>query len=294
MKKCYLLLTAFVCSYGVNAQVGINTSTPQATLDVQKSTDTTKPIGIIPPRVTGDELKALAPLYGPAQNGALVYVTQPVSIVNEPKTSGVNTRGLFVYDAVENNGVGSGSWQILPDGPSTPTGGGAGDGAYASKFDGNVGLLNLGLGLFDNNFLSLPLSTTTSILTNEILSPQVTNNEYVVPSTGLYQINYSYRTGSGLSASLLSGGTPGVAILKIAPDGTQTLLDRRNFGGVNLLDINIGILPVVVSITLTQGTINHIYQLQTGDRIRFGIIQGGVTLGLLAQRSAEISVYKIK
>ena len=300
MRKCYVLLAALLCSYSMNAQVGINTTTPRASLDVVGNpTDTSVADGIIPPRITGDALKLKENSYGPNQNGAIVYVTTPVSdMTGAVKTANVVRKGFYIYDATfANSGNVAGTFSevdmVTPGG--TPGGGSTtGSGAYAAKFNGNITLLNLGIGLFNNNFLSLPLSTTTSVITNEIGAAQVTNNEYVVPSAGLYQINYSYRTGSGVSAELLSGGTPGVAILKTDAVGTQTLMDYRQFGGINLLDITVAVIPVVVSITLTQGQISHIYQLQAGDKLRFGIIQGGVNLGLLANRSAEISVYKIK
>lgn len=288
MKKCYTVIILFLLFLGVNAQVGINTQDPKATLDVQAGTDENKADGIIPPRVTGDQLRLNTDNYGADQDGAIVYVTTPITVTTEPKTAGITSRGLYIYDHEQSNSIGTGLWQILPDGQGTPTGAVTGDGAYAAKFNGDITLLQLGLGLFDNNFLSLPLSTTNSIITNEIASPQIINNEYFVPSSGLYQINYSYRTDQGLSAQLLSGGDPGVAILKIAAGvgGSQDLLDFRIFGGINLLGL--------VNVTLTQGQISHIYNLQAGEKLRFGILKGGVNLTLLASRSAEISIYKIK
>jgi len=294
MKKHYLLPFLLIMGYGISAQVGINTSDPKATLDVQRGTDPTKADGIIPPRVTGDQLRLNTTNYGAAQDGAIVYVTAPVTVTTEPKTTGVTARGLYIYDHLQPNGSGTGMWQVLPDGPATPAGGVTGDGAYAAKFQGSITLLNIGLGLFSSNFLTLPLSTTSSIITNEITSPQIVNNEYVVPSTGIYQINYSYRTGQGLSAELLSGGTPGVAILKTATDNTQSLLDYRQFGGINLLDLTVAFIPLNVSISLTQGQISHIYSLQAGEKLQFGILRGGINLALLADRSAEISIYRLK
>lgn len=293
MKKHYLLPFLLIIGYGISAQVGINTSDPKATLDIQRGADATKADGIIPPRVTGDQLRINTNNYGPDQNGAIVYVTTPVTVTTEPKTTGITSRGLYIYDHLEPNGSGTGLWQVLPDGPAAPSTG-AGDGAYAAKFQGSITLLNIGLGLFSSNFLTLPLSTTSTVITNEITSPQIVNDEYVVPFTGIYQINYSYRTGQGLSAELLSGGTPGVAILKTATNNTQSLLDYRQFGGINLLDLTVALIPLNVSISLTQGQISHIYSLQAGEKLQFGILRGGINLALLADRSAEISIYRIK
>ena len=58
MKKTLLILIS-VCGLYTNAQVGINTTEPKATLDITGSaTNLTKIDGVIPPRLTGDELKA--------------------------------------------------------------------------------------------------------------------------------------------------------------------------------------------------------------------------------------------
>jgi len=71
------LLTLAVLSftgYLVQAQVGINTGSPQATLDVVGfPSDKNKLDGIIAPRLSGDQLRAKT--YTSAQNGAVVYVT---------------------------------------------------------------------------------------------------------------------------------------------------------------------------------------------------------------------------
>ncbi len=57
MKKSILLLSALV-SFTSFAQVGIDTETPKATLDVVgKPSQVDKVDGIIAPRITGDQLK---------------------------------------------------------------------------------------------------------------------------------------------------------------------------------------------------------------------------------------------
>ena len=56
----------------VNAQVGINTTSPATTFDVSKSAVATVPDGVLVTRITGDELKAKDALYLANQNGTLV------------------------------------------------------------------------------------------------------------------------------------------------------------------------------------------------------------------------------
>jgi hypothetical protein len=74
----YVLLTLFAIK--LNAQVGINTTNPETTLDVVgKPNQTNHYDGIIPPRITGDQLAAKN--YSASKKGAIVYVTIPASIL---------------------------------------------------------------------------------------------------------------------------------------------------------------------------------------------------------------------
>ncbi|MFL9835084.1 hypothetical protein [Chryseobacterium terrae] len=298
MKNCYMVVALFIISCNINAQVGINTENPKSTLHVQKKVDLTYPDGIIPPRISGDSLRLKEAAYTTAQNGAIVYVTSPVTNPNpatDPKTQDVGSTGFFVYDAYYTHPTNvQGIWNKVLESDL-----GMSKSAYAAKFKGNLSLVNITLGLFTSSFNYLPLSTIGSTVTTEITSTQIINNEYVVPSTGIYHIDYSFRTGQGLSAQLLSNNPPGIAIVKTVGTGgtaVNTLLDYRVFGGVNLLDLS-GILAlnlVVVNVTLTQGQISHIYRLNAGDRLRFGLVQGGLNLGAISDKSAELSIYKIR
>ncbi|NRQ44902.1 hypothetical protein [Chryseobacterium sp. C-204] len=77
MKKSFNLLI-FVFAIIVKAQVGVNTQTPAATLDIVGKPDLPNHFdGIIPPRITGDQLANKT--YSVLQKGAIVYVTQPAS-----------------------------------------------------------------------------------------------------------------------------------------------------------------------------------------------------------------------
>lgn len=299
MKHCYLIVVLFIMGFNINAQVGINTNNPKSTLHVQKRTELTFADGIIPPRISGDSLRLKEAAYTLAQNGAIVYVTSPVTSPNpttDPKTQDVGSTGFFMYDAYYTH-------------PSTGTQGiwnkvlttdlGLSNGTYAAKFVGNLSLVNISLGLFTSTFNYLPLSTVGGTVTTEIASPQITSNEYIVPTTGLYHVDYSFRIGQGVSAQLLANNPPGIAIVKSVGTGgaaVHTLLDYRVFGGVNLLDLSgiLGLNLVVINITLTQGQISHIYKLTAGDRLRFGLIQGGLNLGVITDKSAELSIYKIR
>lgn len=97
MKNFTLLLFIF-SSILVSAQVGINTETPGATLDVVgKATTTTDADGIIAPRLTGDQLKAKDAAYTTAQHASIIYATEAVG-TSTSKTVNVTAPGYYYYN----------------------------------------------------------------------------------------------------------------------------------------------------------------------------------------------------
>lgn len=80
------------------AQVGINTPTPNASLDVvAKTTDGSRPEGIIAPRLTGDQIKAGDAQYTVAQRGVLIYATAAVGTPSA-KTVNIQSAGYYYFD----------------------------------------------------------------------------------------------------------------------------------------------------------------------------------------------------
>lgn len=106
MKKQSLLWMAGILLPAISySQVGINTTSPSATLDVvAKHSDGSAPEGILVPRLTGDALFAASgsSQYGTDQQGAIVYVTEAVSDGNDTgQTINVNAPGHYYFDAAE-------------------------------------------------------------------------------------------------------------------------------------------------------------------------------------------------
>lgn len=96
MKKLFMLASMAGLFTIVNAQIGINTSTPQASLDVTGKPATPSSLdGIIPPRITGNQLRAKT--YTAAQTGAQVYVTTADS-APAGQTVNVTTSGNYYFD----------------------------------------------------------------------------------------------------------------------------------------------------------------------------------------------------
>lgn len=99
MKKQTLLLAALLSSALAFAQVGVNTQTPKATLDVTgKPADASSLDGVIAPRITGAELRAKT--YTTAQTGALVYITL-ADTAPAGQTIDVTSTGYFYFDGTK-------------------------------------------------------------------------------------------------------------------------------------------------------------------------------------------------
>ncbi len=100
MKKLKLTMLVATTAFlnPLCAQIGINTNNPQATLDVVGKTSSPSSFdGIIPPRITGDQLRAKT--YTSAQTGATVYVTAGDS-APAGQTINVNSAGYYYFDGI--------------------------------------------------------------------------------------------------------------------------------------------------------------------------------------------------
>lgn len=99
MKNIFTAFLLFI-PYFTIAQTGIGTKNPQATLDIaSKPVDLSAVDGILPPRLTGNELKSKDNIYGNNQNGTLVFATSPAAPIT-PKTIEVVKSGYYYYDAI--------------------------------------------------------------------------------------------------------------------------------------------------------------------------------------------------
>lgn len=100
-----ILLSIFSISLHTTAQVGINTSSPKASLDITKTSNTTVPEGFLTLRITGQELAAKDNLYGDDQNSTVVYVTAAPT-ASTTKTSNVTVPGFYYYNKTISKWVG--------------------------------------------------------------------------------------------------------------------------------------------------------------------------------------------
>ncbi|WP_374465589.1 FISUMP domain-containing protein [Chryseobacterium sp.] len=98
IKKQLLTLFAITTVSIAYGQVGINNTSPKATLDVTaKNTDGSTPEGLIAPRLTGDQIQAANAQYGPNQAGTIVYATSAVTTPG-PTTQNITAAGYYYFD----------------------------------------------------------------------------------------------------------------------------------------------------------------------------------------------------
>ncbi|KMQ61031.1 hypothetical protein ACM40_15115 [Chryseobacterium sp. BLS98] len=234
--KIYSLLLALSAASAFS-QVGINTATPSATLDVNGT------------------LKVRDTQMIPALPGYTLMV------VND---------GTFQVAKVDP--------QLIIDAATTAAGTNAS--VYAAKKTSGISLLSLGL--FPSGFRAVNFLTTERSIGNAALFSDV-DNTYTIPSAGVYAIGFSFKYGTGLQASILAN-SPGVGILRTRA-GVATIIDNRPFSGANL---------ILLSLTISETSLNSVYSFQAGDKISFGLTGStALDVGLLGASVASFYIYKI-
>jgi hypothetical protein len=177
LKKLLMFSFAIMAGTTVFSQVGVNTNTPQTTLDITAiETDGSTAEGIMAPRLTGDQIKGKDLRYTLAQTGAMVYATEAVVGVPAGKTVNITTKGYYFFDGI--------LWQKIARSSVIFT---------ASLGDGDGGDINATIA--SNGFNTVPLPAVTSNVGGGIWNG--TNNTYRVPASGTYMIKSSIRLVDG-------------------------------------------------------------------------------------------------
>ena len=180
----------------VIAQVGINNSNPNATLDVvAKTTDGSQPEGIIAPKLTGDQIQAADGQYLAAQAGAIVYATAAATAPST-KTASITGVGYYFFDG--------NIWRKI------------GDGAYTANNGLNLNNSTVKLG----GALTEP--TTISSLT--------ATNKLAVTGTGVNAVNIASNTVS------VDATNNRVGIGTAAPTNKLEINNGSTAGAVKIVD----------------------------------------------------------
>ena len=93
MKVIFFVITTLLCSFLLKAQVGINTTSPKASLDIEVSNSSSpnRDEGILIPRI--DNFSTIEP--GPSQDGMLVFLTG----------NGTPIKGFYYWDTVSSKWI---------------------------------------------------------------------------------------------------------------------------------------------------------------------------------------------
>lgn len=98
MKRNIFFLIIWFTYSAIYAQVGINTETPKASLDIHaQTTDSRTADGLIVPRLTLSQLVSKDALYSTDQTGCMVYITKVVGVTS-PKTRKIIAPGYYSFD----------------------------------------------------------------------------------------------------------------------------------------------------------------------------------------------------
>lgn len=120
MRVKILLLNFVLSSLGLSmAQVGLNTESPKASLQVSTATatDNTVSEGIIAPILTRTQLIAKDALYGADQTGAIVYISETSGTPSQ-KTSLIDWKGYYFFDGTIWKQLGTEPWYRKNGGPA--------------------------------------------------------------------------------------------------------------------------------------------------------------------------------
>lgn len=151
---------------------------------------------------------------------------------------------------------------------------------YAAKKTSGISLLSLGL--FPSGFRAVNFLTTERTVGSTALFSD-TDYTYTIPSDGTYAVGFTFRYGTGLQASILAN-SPGVGIVRTRA-GVATTIDSRAFSGANLL---------VLSLTISESSLNSLYTFQAGDKVSFGLVGStALDVGLLGSSTASFYIYKV-
>jgi hypothetical protein len=164
---------AIIAGTTVFSQVGVNTNTPQTTLDITAiAIDGSTAEGLTAPRLTGDQIKGKDTRYTAAQTGAIVYATEAVLAAPAGKTANITTKGYYFFDGV--------LWQKIARSSVIFT---------ASLGTGSGGTTAATITASGFNTVRLP--AVTSNVGGGIWN--ATENTYRVPASGTYIIKSSIR-----------------------------------------------------------------------------------------------------
>lgn len=202
MKKVFYSITLVLCTMAFG-QIGINSSSPKATLDIVKyPTNVNLADGVIAPRLTGNQLKAKDALYTKTtstidgQTGTVLFITEPVTGTPAGKTINVTTSGYYYFDGD--------IWRKLNDSPSSTAT------TYSNSRPGAVKIV-----MNQSSFLTLSGTQAYGLLMQN--SPSINVNPTYV--TGVYPGGVSNGSPNDIVKVVNGSGANNYALLEAPVNG---------------------------------------------------------------------------
>ncbi|SEM14961.1 hypothetical protein SAMN05421856_101401 [Chryseobacterium taichungense] len=254
--KNILTTAALLFSMIAFAQVGINNTSPKATLDITpKTTDGSKPEGLLIPQLDGNSLKTTA--YGTSQKGVIVYAKSAAS-PTDTKTVNVTAEGYYYFDGSV--------WQKM-------TGASAADATTTAK-----GIVKLAGDL--SGTAASPSIASSAVTSAKIADGTVANADLASGAGGIYK-----GDGSLSGNTTVTQGTNTLAFTSTASTGTSHFTVDGTTLNVDAVNNRVGIgtntpaatLDVVAKTTNGTQPEGFIAPRLTGDQIKSGDGQYGTS-----------------
>ncbi|SHE58235.1 hypothetical protein [Chryseobacterium takakiae] len=204
--KNLLAITLSIFSLIAFAQVGINNSMPKATLDITaKTTNGSKPEGLIVPRLSGDQIQAGDAQYSSDQKGLIIYAT---SATASPagKTANITAEGYYFFDGS--------IWQKIINTAS-------GDATATAK-----GIVQLAGDL--SGTASSPAIAGNAVTSAKILDGTVANADLATGSGGIYKDSGSLSGNTTVTQGANTLAFTSTATNGFSVDGTTFSVDAAN------------------------------------------------------------------
>ncbi|MDQ1100030.1 hypothetical protein QE441_003168 [Chryseobacterium sp. SORGH_AS909] len=280
MIKNLTLTAGILFSSMLMSQVGINTDSPKATLDVRSvPADLTKTDGIIAPKLKGTELKAKDQLYATDQTGAMVYVTEALDASNSTsstaddvttKTAEVTTIGYYYFDGnIWKKIGGAGPWNI--SGTNLP----AASNTQNIYQKGKIGIgLNPGANPNTNLYVNENTSSGGSGTSFGIQNRLISNKEET--KTGIY--NYLLDNSESGTGSVVGLDNTAVDVSKVARGGQSASFSYYLTGQKDN------------SSKLVSGLFSLVSVSAVGGELKSGTVSGNAATTLLSANTGNLSL----